>query len=376
MPHPTAFAPAERATSDALRRQRRFFADAPLVPTLLDTLPSFFLILNEQRQTVFANEALRKAFDLTQDDVCGLRPGELLGCLHAHDTPGGCGTTSFCRYCGAVQAILSALRGQETVQECRITLKDGEAVDFRVWTTPVTVEGQRFSTVVFEDISHEKRRHALERIFFHDILNTAGSLQGLVDVLDEVDSPLFEEFVTMAQRSADTLVAEINAQRTLTMAESGDLKVRPELIISTTLLQRVIDLYQQHPVAEDRTLCLAPDTAYALFTSDATLLQRVLGNLAKNALEAIDPGETVTMGCFTDDGHVTFWIQNPGHMTEAVQHQLFQRSFSTKGTGRGLGTYSIKLLTEHYLDGRVSFTSSPEDGTTFTVTFPIRFDEE
>jgi signal transduction histidine kinase len=55
-------------------------------------------------------------------------------------------------------------------------------------------------------------------------------------------------------------------------------------------------------------------------------------------------------------------------MPREVQLQLFKRSFTTKGTGRGLGTYSMKLLTERYLKGRIAFTSSETDGTTFTVT--------
>jgi len=53
-----------------------------------------------------------------------------------------------------------------------------------------------------------------------------------------------------------------------------------------------------------------------------------------------------------------------------VQRQLFTRSFSTKGTGRGLGTYSIKLITEKYLQGTVSFVSNEEQGTVFTVRYP------
>jgi signal transduction histidine kinase len=50
---------------------------------------------------------------------------------------------------------------------------------------------------------------------------------------------------------------------------------------------------------------------------------------------------------------------------------VFQRSFSTKGTGRGLGTYSIKLLTERYLGGRVWFESAEGHGTTFHAEFDI-----
>jgi signal transduction histidine kinase len=50
---------------------------------------------------------------------------------------------------------------------------------------------------------------------------------------------------------------------------------------------------------------------------------------------------------------------------------MFQRSFTTKeGGGRGIGAYSVKLLTERYLGGWVTFSSSREVGTTFTVTLP------
>ena len=50
--------------------------------------------------------------------------------------------------------------------------------------------------------------------------------------------------------------------------------------------------------------------------------------------------------------------------------QFFQRSFSTKSSGRGLGTYIMKLLSERYLDGKVSFASTEDDGTTFYASFP------
>jgi len=50
---------------------------------------------------------------------------------------------------------------------------------------------------------------------------------------------------------------------------------------------------------------------------------------------------------------------------------LFQRSFSSKGSGRGLGTYSMKLFGEKYLDGEVSFESDRIKGTTFTISLPL-----
>jgi Signal transduction histidine kinase regulating citrate/malate metabolism len=59
-------------------------------------------------------------------------------------------------------------------------------------------------------------------------------------------------------------------------------------------------------------------------------------------------------------------------MPREVQLQLFQRSFSTKGSNRGLGTYSMKLLTERYLHGSIAFTVSEEEGTTFFARYPCK----
>jgi signal transduction histidine kinase len=96
----------------------------------------------------------------------------------------------------------------------------------------------------------------------------------------------------------------------------------------------------------------------------------VLVNLIKNALEASSPGETVTVS-FENRGVPTFRVHNPAVMSEAVQAQLFQRSFTTKeGSGRGVGTYSVKLFVENYLRGTVTLHSTAQMGTTFIVTLP------
>ena len=168
------------------------------------------------------------------------------------------------------------------------------------------------------------------------------------------------------------MIDEIDAQRILLRAESGELILKPEPVASLQVLRDAVGLYSRHPVAQDRSLRLDEKAADVAVVSDKTLLTRVLCNMVKNALEACRARETVTVGCTASNGTVEFWVHNPGHMPREVQLQIFQRSFSTKGRGRGLGTYSIKLLTERYLKGEVSFTSTPEAGTIFTVRCPLQ----
>lgn len=75
--------------------------------------------------------------------------------------------------------------------------------------------------------------------------------------------------------------------------------------------------------------------------------------MIKNALEASLPASTVTISSKRDKEIVRFSVHNGTYMPRDVQLQLFQRSFSTKGIGRGLGTYSMKLLGEKYLKGKL-----------------------
>ena len=201
------------------------------------------------------------------------------------------------------------------------------------------------------DISHEKRRQALERIFFHDLLNTAGALLGYAQLLPRTVAADDAEAGEAIARLAGTLVEEIRAQRQLAAAENNDLRAHFEPLRSGSVMREVAELYRKHSAAYERQLMVDRMSADVEFASDRGLLTRVISNMVKNALEACDIGQGVTLGCRADDGQVEFWVHNPRPIPREVQLQIFRRSFSTKGYGRGLGTYSIKLLTERYLKG-------------------------
>jgi signal transduction histidine kinase len=170
------------------------------------------------------------------------------------------------------------------------------------------------------------------------------------------------------------MVEEVLAQRDLAAAESHELGVRPTEVFAKALLQELLEAYREYPSEKAVQLVLSPDTAEVSFTTDRLLLSRILANLLKNAIEASTNGEPVTAGCRNVDGQPEFWVHNAGFIPAETQQQIFQRSFSTKGPGRGLGTYSVKLLCDRYLNGQAAFITSPEQGTTFTVRFPARLD--
>lgn len=374
-PLTTEFAPAARADADAIAADHRLIAASPVLVTVLDALPDPILVLNPERQIVFGNRAAAElAGYLGCASMLGMRPGELLACRAALASVAGCGTSEVCRTCGAVQAILEAADGARSTQECRINREPGagpDALDFRVTASPFRLDDREFVLFVAKDIADEKRRQVLERVFFHDILNTAGGISSMAAMLAVGDLTLDEVKADLAAAS-EALVQEIRSQRILLAAEVNALATEPAALRSASLLAGVVHTFRNHEVARDRRLVIADSSVDCPLVSDEALLSRVLGNLVKNALEASRPGGTVTLACHADDATVTFTCHNLGTIPRRVQLQIFQRSFSTKGPSRGIGTYSIKLLAERYLGGRVSFTSDAATGTTFRVELPRR----
>ncbi len=370
---PTKYASAFRYDDKQIAEHRKILLDIPYIKELIDSVPDIFCILNSARQLVLANRAFYHFVGDTSELNTGKRLGETMACEYWDKEVGGCGTTEFCKTCGNVQATLSAINGTKSTSECEITnIHSQHTYEFSITATPFTVGDHTFTINYLKDISELKRKIALERIFFHDIMNTAGGLKGFAEILVNSKPEDYYSFADIIKKLSDRLIDEIAAQKDLIDAEHDELAVRPTATSSKKVLEKVKEIYLKYQIRNNKQIIINPLSENIFMQSDETLLIRVLGNLLKNALEAIDKGDTVDLSCFSKDQGVVFAVKNSGYIPHDHQLQLFKRSFSTKGTGRGLGTYSIKLLTEKYLEGKVWFESSVEKGTAFFAWYPLQ----
>jgi len=369
----TKFASAERASEDEINKHFKIFKNDEIFNKFFSKIPAVFMIANPYGQIVYMN---RSALEFTRlEDVTaaiGMRPGEIFGCIHSTEEEGGCGTAEGCTWCGAVNVVLSAQKGKTSMEDCRLILgPDERSYDLRVWASPLEINGNQFTAVTIQNISHEKRRAILERIFFHDILNTTTGLLGNIGILLE---PRFKtdsnELLKRIDYLTRKLIEEIKSQSILNDAENDNLALNISSFNSLEFLDDVISLYKNHEIAQDKIIQIDSKVEKAGITSDRTLLLRIIGNILMNAIEATPKGRTITIGCKINDSNVQFWVHNPGYIPRDVQMQIFQRSFSTKGLNRGVGTYSMKLLSS-FLNGSVSFSTSEEKGTVFKASYPL-----
>lgn len=366
----THFAPARREDGDALRAQVDLAAGH--AGAVLDLVPVPVVMLNGCRQVVYANRAFVDLAEAGEPAaVLGRRPGEILGCVHAADAEAGCGTSKFCRYCGAVGAIIEGLEGRSASRHCRILRSSGpwvEAMDLLTTAEPVELGGQRLAVFTIQDVSHEYRLDALERVFYHDVLNRVAAVELMSRMLEqgELDG---ETAGTMIGAALDEMHDLIQAQSDLSAAEAGALLVDKQAVGAVALLERVRDTWAERGPATERTIALGPASGTAVDT-DPDLAARVLGVFVENALEAVGPGGTVTLGAREEEGGTLLTVHNPGVMGRDVRRQIFKRTFSTKSRTRGFGTHAARLFGERYLDGSVSFVSDEEHGTVFSLWLP------
>lgn len=371
----TFYAPADRASEADLLLQIRLVAEVPIIQDLFDSMPVFVAILNQHRQIIFANKQFASFLKTTDlDSFLGKRPGEAINCAHSHECAGGCGSSEACSVCGAVNAILLSQKNGSSGMECRITLENGDPLDLLIFTNQHKILNSHFTVFTAMDISSQNRRKALERIFFHDLLNTTGALKGFLDMMKNAPEAERDEYINFSKNIAEHLVEEIMCQKELALAEDHELHITPSLFSTHDILKETIMVYEKHMVSIGKPVLISPQTDDVVIGNDKTLIRRIIGNLVKNALEANDEGESVELCCKKENDAVIFSVSNPKVMTKSVRLQIFQRSFSTKGQGRGLGTYSVKLLAERYLKGKVSFISEEGKGTTFYVRFPLDID--
>lgn len=369
----TLFAPAERASAEQLKLDAQVLADAGIVDHLTYVIPTILLVLNKQRQVVYSNRRLLEVLHVDSlDAVFGLRPGELLDCIHAHNPCHGCGTTEFCRHCGAVKAILKSQHEKVGVEaECRITTASGKALEFKVWASPFHRDDAEFTLFSLIDIQDKKRREALEQTFFHDITNLLSSISGHSGLLDIAQDPReTAELITAIQSASREIVAEVAGHRNLMMAENGLLQ--PNIVAHVSSEQLVREWMALYP---NRKIELDRHSQHFTLTTDRSLLFRVVLNMLKNAMDAAGSDGTITISCKKESTSGVFSVHNPEFMPRKTQLQVFQRSFTTKGRGRGIGTYSMRLFGEKYLKGNVGFTTSAQNGTTFYIVVPLKYPE-
>jgi len=350
---------------------------------ILDAYPQPTAILDLDQKVVTVNINFLRLFSYSNgSQLTGKRPSEIFNCIHAIDTFYDSQIASQCLNCGENLSVNeSKVSCNRFTERCNLTFVDesGHFDNFhnmKVTTSPFTLNGVQFYLFSITDISNDVRRRLTERIFFHDVLNKAGNIIGILDVLNLVgnDDEKSDELYQSLKNTSHDLINEIKYQRDLTAADNNEITPVFIPISSLNILHTTKNEIINSDVAHNREILIYSSSVDHEINTDGVLLRRVMLNMLKNALEATKTGGKVMLGCEpVDKENFRFWVHNETSIPNEIQIRLFNKSTSTKGCNRGLGTFSMRLFGEKYLKGKVNFISSEESGTHFMIDIPFNY---
>ncbi len=122
-------------------------------------------------------------------------------------------------------------------------------------------------------------------------------------------------------------------------------------------------------------VCLDIAVESPVITGDHTRLMQVILNILKNSIEAIDRNATnkvISIRLYAGPGSLVLKIEDNGAgFDEATADRLFERGFTTKTTGTGLGLHHCRAIVETHA-GHIALTSEgPGKGAVTTINFNI-----
>ena len=217
---------------------------------------------------------------------------------------------------------------------------------------------------------------------FRTPLNAILSISQLL--LSRLDGELTQEQekqVHFIQAGASSLSDLVNDLLDLAKVEAGKIIIRPTQFEVSTMFGMLRGMLK--PLLEANTsislVFEEPEASLPPMYSDEGKISQILRNLLSNAIKYTERGEVRLHATLNDTDHIAFSVTDTGIgiLPEDMQH-IFQefsqvedmRASKTKGTGLGL-PLSRKLA--ELLQGSISVESTPEIGSTFTVTLPLHY---
>ncbi|MCE7864146.1 MAG: GHKL domain-containing protein [Bacteroidetes bacterium CHB5] len=271
-----------------------------------------------------------------------------------------------------------------------ILYKGGADMLLTLQATELRIRGGHVKLVTLQNIQTELQKQELEawqnltRVLRHEIMNSITPISSLTSTLREIlehdltkkethyelkqegAEDLGEGLATIESRSKG-LIKFIDAYREYTSVPQPKLKT----ILLKDLIEKVTQLLKPEIKKTNIHFESSCESEYLTIQADAEMIEQVLINLVKNAMEAVEDNpqsHILLKGWYSDNAVLIEVIDNgPGIIPEAIE-RVFVPFFTTKKTGSGIGlALSRQIMQMH--NGTLTVQSEPDVKTTFTLRF-------
>ena len=271
----------------------------------------------------------------------------------------------------------------------RALVKVGE-LQLVLHATAFKMQDRQLKLVSIQNIQSELEEKEMEawenliRVLMHEIMNSVTPIASLASTAndliavdrhhhedafddDEVIGDIQTALQTIQSRS-EGLLHFVDTYRNLTRIPPPEFQI----VTIIDLFERIEHLFQSQVTELGITMRVNVEPKSLEVTADPELIDQVLINLVKNAIQALEnqPDPVIDLGAFmSDQGRVVMQVTDNGPgILEEVQERIFIPFFTTKQEGSGIGlSLSRQIMRLHH--GVINVHSAPYQETTFTLRF-------
>ncbi len=227
----------------------------------------------------------------------------------------------------------------------------------------------------------ERMREDVQRMIRHDIKSPLIGIVGLAKRLGKGVNLTDRQrkAVVLIQESGEKTLRMIDRSRDLFQMEQGTYELTSQPVNLVTVLERIRKQLEPLTLKKRMTVKISlsgqsPEERPEILNGDEDLLEVMLANLLKNAIEASPENKSVKIRIGTDEKrdqktHIID-IHNWAAIPEEMRDTFFE-AYATRGKkgGTGLGTYNAMLIARTH-QGDIRFTTSEAEGTHVIVSLP------
>ena len=264
----------------------------------------------------------------------------------------------------------------------------GRTTSFAVRVAPLgaAIGGGGLVLLLAEDQTESRRVDEVKRDFVantsHELKTPVGALALLAETIEDAadDAEAVRRFASKMRQEAQRLTNLVQDLITLSRIQAVEPVPDPRLVALDTVVAEAVDGCRMRANARGITLASVGSRGLSVL-GDEDLLVTALRNLLENAV-AYSPEKTrvVISTRKTPEGHAELSVADQGiGIPERDLERIFERFYrvdparsrATGGTGLGLAIVK-HVMAAH--NGKVTVRSVEDDGSTFTLSIPLRSD--
>jgi len=273
-----------------------------------------------------------------------------------------------------------------------ITLEiGGDERQLSVYAIELTLGNENFKLISLQNIHTELEEKEMEawqklvRVLTHEIMNSVTPISSLANTVEseivnyldhsegkpDISKDDLEDIhlaVQTIQRRSDGLIRFVNDFRSLTHTPEPKF----QMVSVMELFDQISVLLKHDMESNEINFIVNVKPRNLALTIDPELIQQVLINLIKNAVQALEERENkiIELLAHQDEKNSTLFIvkdNGPGIDDEA-QSKIFIPFFTTKKSGSGIGlSLSRQIMRQH--NASISVKSKIDEGTEFVLRF-------